>query len=42
VIVVSEETGGISIAQGGEMKRGIPQDDLRAELLQAMSKRPEI
>jgi uncharacterized protein (TIGR00159 family) len=37
VIVVSEETGGISIAQGGEMRRGIPQNELRSEVLHALS-----
>lgn len=38
ILVVSEETGGISIAQEGEIKRGIPPEHLRASLLKALSK----
>ncbi len=38
VIVVSEETGAISIAQDSEIKRGIPHEHLRANLLRALRK----
>lgn len=38
VVVVSEETGGISIAQDGEIKRSIPPESLRANLLRALRK----
>ncbi len=38
VVVVSEETGAISIAQDSEIKRGIPHEHLRANLLRALRK----
>ncbi len=38
VIVVSEETGGISIAQESEIIRGIPPEHLRANLQKALRK----
>jgi uncharacterized protein (TIGR00159 family) len=38
IIAVSEETGGISIAQDSEIKRAIPPDALRANLLRALRK----
>ena len=41
VVVVSEETGGISIARGGTIERGISRDGFEAKLLAALSKSPE-
>jgi uncharacterized protein (TIGR00159 family) len=38
IVVVSEETGGISIAQDSEIKRAIPPEALRANLLRALRK----
>jgi uncharacterized protein (TIGR00159 family) len=38
IVVVSEETGGISIAQDSEIKRNIPPEALRATLLRALRK----
>lgn len=38
VLVVSEETGGVSIAQDGEIKRGIPRDQIRSNLMRALRK----
>jgi uncharacterized protein (TIGR00159 family) len=38
IVVVSEETGGISIAQDSEIKRNIPPDALRTTLLAALRK----
>ena len=38
VVVVSEETGGISIARGGEIDRRIPADKFHNALLAALSK----
>jgi diadenylate cyclase len=38
IIAVSEETGGISIAQDSEIKRAIPPEALRANLLRALRK----
>mgnify|MGYP002922120255 CR=1 FL=1 len=32
IIVVSEETGAVSVAQGGELKRNITRDELRRQL----------
>lgn len=38
ILVVSEETGSISIAQDGQIKRGIPHEHLRANLMRALRK----
>lgn len=38
ILVVSEETGGISIAQDGEIKRAIPHEQVRANLMRALRK----
>jgi diadenylate cyclase len=40
VVVVSEETGTISIAQGGKLLRGLKPDVLRERLLEAFGKGP--
>ncbi|MDR2890641.1 MAG: diadenylate cyclase CdaA [Alistipes sp.] len=41
VVVVSEETGAISIARGGEIRRGIPAEKFRAELSAALTRQGE-
>lgn len=38
VIVVSEETGKVSIAEGGKLKRGIPEEELREKLEEMQNK----
>jgi uncharacterized protein (TIGR00159 family) len=38
VVVVSEETGGISIAQEGELQRGIHREDFEGRLKEALTK----
>lgn len=38
ILVVSEETGGISVAQDSEIKRSIPHDQVRASLMRALRK----
>ena len=40
VIVVSEETGTISVAQGGELSRGLTEEELKVALLQLSSPQP--
>ena len=40
-IVVSEETGGISVAVGGRLKRGLDQDGLRAQLKSLQKYEPD-
>lgn len=42
VVVVSEETGGISIAREGKIQRNIPAEQFRAELLLALSHSEEL
>ena len=37
-IVVSEETGAVSVAMEGDIKRNLNQDDLRAQLVAAQDK----
>ena len=37
-IVVSEETGAVSVAMEGDIKRNLTQDDLRAQLVAAQDK----
>lgn len=41
IIVVSEETGSVSVAQGGELKRNITRDELRRQLQSVQNRKIE-
>lgn len=41
IIVVSEETGAVSVAQGGELKRGVTKEELRSELQNVQNRKVE-
>lgn len=41
VITVSEETGAVSVAQGGLLDRGVTREELREKLMQIQNRKPE-
>lgn len=41
IIAVSEETGAVSVAQGGLLNRGVTREELREKLLQIQNRKPE-
>lgn len=41
IVVVSEETGAVSIAQGGRLKRGVSREELREALVNIQNSKPE-
>ena len=42
VITVSEETGAVSVAQGGELYRNLKREELREKLMEIQDKKTEI